>query len=64
MAENLDTATQEQRADLERLLVDHATAKTRTLDTVEWTAPVRPFFELSERPRTDSGPQQQRGVLD
>jgi len=36
-------------------------------ESIEWTAPARPFFEPAAmlwRPRTDSNPQQQRSVLD
>ena len=60
MAENLDRATPEQRADLVRLLVHRAEAKDRALvaTSIVWTPPVRPFFEdvgdVAERPRTDS----------
>jgi hypothetical protein len=70
MAENLDRATPEQRADLVRLLVHRAEAKDRALvaTSIVWTPPVRPFFEevddVAERPRTDSNRQYQRSVLD
>ena len=64
MAENLDKATEGLRADLVRLLMEHATARNRALGTVECTASVRPFFEVSGRPRTDSNPQYQRSALD
>jgi hypothetical protein len=54
MAANLDKATEQQKADLVRLLVERAYAKDRSLAGIDWTPPVRPFFDVSERPRTDS----------
>ncbi len=69
MVENVKKATPEQLAELVQLLVDRVHVKGGTVDpeSIEWTPPARPFFEDAAwvwRPRTDSGPQQQRGALD
>jgi hypothetical protein len=68
MAENIERATRPQLADLVRLLVERVQASGRSVDpaSIAWTPPARPFFDqaaLLVRPRTDSGPQQQRSVL-
>ena len=60
MADKVDKATLEQKADLGRLLVRRVAVRDRVLVMVAimWSQPVRPFFERvddgAECPRTDS----------
>ena len=60
MADNVDKATPEQKADLVRLLVRRVEARDRVnvMDSIMWSPHVRPFFEhvddVAECPRTDS----------
>lgn len=58
MTENVEKATRPQLTELVQLLVERIQTKGRTADpeSIEWTAPARPFFEpaaLLWRPRTD-----------
>ena len=59
MADNVDKATPEQKADLVRLLVRRVEARDRVnvMDSIMWSPHVRAFFEhvddVAECPRTD-----------
>src|SRR4051794_2872776 len=69
MADKAEQATPPQLRELVRLLVERVAAAGRTVDpeSIVWTAPARPFFQEGAwvwRPRTDSGTQYPRSVLD
>ena len=60
MADSVDKATPEQKADLARLLAQRVEARDRVnvMNSIMWSPRVRPFFErvddIAECPRTDS----------